>query len=185
MDTLQLTQKIRELRRLSAGELRTEYARLFGEENRSRNKDYLVRRICWRLQANAHGGITERARLRAEELADEAELKIRHGQALPVTEPAESVSAPIHPSRDPRLPPPGTVISREFKGQLISVEVEDDGFRFDGQQFKSLSAIAREVTGKAWNGYVFFGLGQRAAALDEGPRPYASAGRYPEGGKHA
>jgi hypothetical protein len=68
MDTIQITQAIRELRQMSVGELREKYIEVFGEANRSRNKDYLIRRIAWRIQANAEGGITERARLRAQEL---------------------------------------------------------------------------------------------------------------------
>lgn len=160
MDTLALTHQIRELRQMSVGQLRAHYAEVFGEENRSRNKDYLVRRIAWRIQANASGGITERARLRAEELANEADLRVSHTRPEPVEDAvAATLSAPFSPSRDPRLPPPGTVISREFRGQIISVQVEVDSFRWNGQQFKTLSAIAKEVTGKSWNGFVFFKLG--------------------------
>ena len=160
MDTLELMREIRALRQMSAGQLRAKYAEVFGEENRSRNKDYLVRRIAWRLQANASGGITERARLRARELANEADLRVRLPKQLPPAPGvAEALTAPMQPSRDPRLPPPGTVIHREFKGQTITVLVDVDSFRWNGQDYKSLSAIAREVTGKSWNGFVFFRIG--------------------------
>lgn len=160
MDTLELTKRIRELRHMSVGQLRARYAEVFGEENRSRNKDYLVRRIAWRIQANATGGITERARLRAEQLANEADLRVNHARPEPVQETvAATLGAPFTPGRDPRLPPPGTIISREFKGQIITVQVEADSFRWNGQQFKTLSAIAKEVTGKSWNGFVFFKMG--------------------------
>jgi hypothetical protein len=63
MDTIQITQAIRELRQMTVGELREKYIEVFGEANRSRNRDYLIRRIAWRIQANAEGGITERAKL--------------------------------------------------------------------------------------------------------------------------
>ena len=59
---------------------------------------------------------------------------------------------------DPRLPMPGTLLSREYKGRVISVEVRENGFEFDGKIYKSLSSIARAVTGTRWNGFLFFGL---------------------------
>ncbi|MBC2595646.1 DUF2924 domain-containing protein [Ruficoccus amylovorans] len=168
MDTLQLTTEIRALRQMSVGELRARYAEVFGEKNRSRNKDYLVRRIAWRIQADTSGGISERARLRAQELANEADLRVCHTERKTLAQrPAqqtvtEALRAPYSPARDPRLPPPGTVLTREFKGQTISVLVEHDSFRWNGQQFKSLSAIAREVTGKSWNGFIFFKCAQQS-----------------------
>ena len=164
MDTLELTQQIRALRQMSVGELRARYAEVFGEKNRSRNKDYLVRRIAWRIQANASGGISERARLRAQELANEADLRVCHTERKTPAQRTvtEAWKAPYSPPRDPRLPPPGTVLTREFKGRVISVLVEHDSFRWNGQPFKSLSAIAREVTGKSWNGHVFFKTAQHS-----------------------
>jgi hypothetical protein len=96
--------------------------------------------------------------LRAQELANEADLRVCQSPRQAPTQQTvtEALNAPYSPPRDPRLPPPGTVLTREFKGQMISVLVEHDSFRWNGQQFKSLSAIAREVTGKSWNGHVFF-----------------------------
>ena len=61
-------------------------------------------------------------------------------------------------SRDPRLPLPGTLLAREFQGRDIVVKVLDNGFEFDGRRYKSLSAIAKEVTGSKWNGFLFFGI---------------------------
>ena len=165
MDTLQLTNEIRNLRRMSVNQLRLKYAEVYGEENRSRNKDYLIRRIAWRLQANASGGISERARLRAQELANESDLRVsppRHRSGAVDDAVTSTLSVSYAPARDPRLPPPGTVITREFKGQTICVQVEQDGFRWNGQSFKSLSSIAREVTGKSWNGFVFFNLDKQS-----------------------
>ena len=60
---------------------------------------------------------------------------------------------------DRRLPAVGAEIAREYKGRSIVVRVLEGRFEFDGKLYKSLSAIAREVTGTKWNGYVFFGLG--------------------------
>lgn len=60
--------------------------------------------------------------------------------------------------RDRRLPIPGTVISKVYKGTIIDVKVLDKGFEYDGKAYRSLSSIAGAVTGQHWNGYLFFGL---------------------------
>lgn len=66
-------------------------------------------------------------------------------------------------ARDPRLPRPGTVLTRTFNGKEIKVEVLDAGFRYDGKTWRSLSAIAKTVSGTSWNGFLFFNLQERAA----------------------
>jgi Protein of unknown function (DUF2924) len=60
--------------------------------------------------------------------------------------------------RDARLPEPGSVLQREFKGQMVMVQVLPEGFQYQDRFYKSLSAIARQVTGTAWNGFDFFRL---------------------------
>jgi len=64
--------------------------------------------------------------------------------------------------RDPRLPKAGTVLTREFQEKTVRVEVLDAGFKYDGKTWRSLSAIANEVSGTSWNGYLFFNLQTRA-----------------------
>jgi hypothetical protein len=68
------------------------------------------------------------------------------------------------PARDPRLPKPGVILSRAFKGRQIVVTVLDTGFSFEGREYKPLSAIAAEVTGTRWNGFQFFGLQVKESA---------------------
>ena len=74
--------------------------------------------------------------------------------------------------RDPRLPQAGSTIEKTYKGATLHIEVLDAGFRFDGKDWRSLSALAMAITGaKAINGYLFFGLVKRtpkAAAQGEG-----------------
>lgn len=65
---------------------------------------------------------------------------------------------PKKQSRDMRLPIPGTVITKDYKGQMIEVLVVDGGFEYKGKVYKSLTAIAKEITGAHWNGYLFFNL---------------------------
>jgi hypothetical protein len=60
--------------------------------------------------------------------------------------------------RDIRLPKPGDVLSRDYKGRAITVRVLESGFEHEGRRFRSLSAIAKAVTGAHWNGLLFFGI---------------------------
>ena len=62
------------------------------------------------------------------------------------------------------LPPPGTMLLREWNGQMHRVSVMQDGFAWNGVVYASLSRVAREITGVSWNGFVFFGLTQKAKA---------------------
>ncbi len=70
-------QQIQELSRLTVGQLRDKHLEVFGEESRCHHKAALQKRIAWRLQALAEGGLSERARRRAEELANDADLRMR------------------------------------------------------------------------------------------------------------
>jgi len=151
--------EVARLEKMPVSKLAKRFEQLFGQECRSRHKRYLIRRIAWRLQANAEGGLSERARQRAEELANDAEIR--------VTPPREknAKSTDSRPStikmdsgRDPRLPPPGNWIEREYKGRTIRVLVIADGFEFQGKRYRSLSAIAKAVTGSHVNGFLFFRL---------------------------
>ena len=160
-------QEVQGLSRMTVGELREKYLEVFGEETRSRNKEFLRKRIAWRIQALAEGGLSERARRRAEELANDADLRTRAPRGpvatgSPVVK-ARNATGPLQSSHDSRLPLPGTLLAREFRGRDIVVKVLDNGFEFDGRRYKSLSAIAQEVTGSKWNGFLFFGIADGAA----------------------
>jgi len=88
---------------------------------------------------------------------------------IPAAPAASAKTAPAPRERDPRLPKAGTVLTREFNGKEIKVEVLEAGFRHDGKVWRSLSAIAREVSGTSWNGYLFMGLQTRAAKPASAP----------------
>jgi hypothetical protein len=138
------------LRHQTVGQLRVKYLEVFKQESRSNNQKFLVRRLAWRLQANAEGELSERARQRAEVVAEEADLRIRAPQSF-LKELAQG-------NRDPRLPAVGSSLHREFQGRKISVEVLEKGFRYQEQVYRSLSAVARRVSGVQWNGFAFFSL---------------------------
>ena len=74
---LNIEKELAGLRRMSVGQLRQRYAEVFGETTRSRHKQWLIKRILWRMQALAEGDLSERARRRAEELANDADLRLR------------------------------------------------------------------------------------------------------------
>jgi len=151
--------EIENLRRLTVGGLRQKYREAFGEESRSGHKDYLFRRIAWRLQANAEGGLSERARCRALEIANDADLRIRAPKDPGGSEASHRTAVgTVGGGRDPRLPATGTLLTRDFKGRTHVVKVLADAFEYDGRTYRSLSAIAGEVTGTRWNGFLFFGL---------------------------
>jgi hypothetical protein len=144
------------LEAMTVGELRGRYAQVFGEETRSGNKGWLVKRIVWRIQALAEGDLSERARRRAAELAQDADLRLippRQGKRASMQKNGK-VSAAV----DGRLPLPGTILTRWYKGQTLKVQVLRHGFEYEGQVYKSLSAVAKAITGSHTNGYLFFRL---------------------------
>ena len=74
---MQMQREIEALSRMTVGQLREKYMEVFGEESRSNHKQFLFRRIAWRIQASAEGGLSERARRRALEIANDADVRIR------------------------------------------------------------------------------------------------------------
>jgi len=130
-------QQVQALSRMTVGELRERYIDVFGEETRSQHKDFLRKRIAWRIQALAEGGLSERAKRRAEEIANDADLRIRTPRdpvkpgLMEVRQ--RSVTGRLSQLMDPRLPVPGTLLVREFKGRDIVVKVLDKGFEYDGR----------------------------------------------------
>src|SRR5205807_6212879 len=92
---------IEQLRGLTVAALRTKFRELFGEESKSSNKQFLFRRIAWRMQANAEGDLSERARRRAGEIADDADLRTRAPKGF-LTESASGGERPVDPSQRQR-----------------------------------------------------------------------------------
>jgi len=153
-----LSEEIAALAKVGGPALRARYAELFGDVTRVGNRAWLVRRIAWRLQAQAEGGLSERARRRAAELANEADVRLNPPMAR--TEPAaagRTVALSLYRA-DPRLPAPGSVLSRPYKGRHLQVKVLERGFEYEGVVYPSLSAVAKAITRSHCSGYLFFGL---------------------------
>ena len=143
------------LGKMTAEELRAKYFEVFGEASITRHKGYLVKRIIWRMQANVYGGLSERALARAKELASPADLRLTAPKA---PAPRSVVTIPISSPADRRVPSPGTFIERPYKGKTLRVKVVADGFEYEGDHYKSLSAVAKKITGQHMNGFLFFRL---------------------------
>ena len=104
-----------------------------------RSRDVLMRMIGWKIQVAAFGGYSRDVRRRLDQLIADG------GKGLRELAPAARLK-------------PGTVLTREWKGNVHRVQVEAVGFRYDGRIFDSLSEIARAITGARWSGPRFFGL---------------------------
>ncbi len=151
--------RIHALRQMTVAQLQCEWEQLYGEPSRSRNRDFLYRRLAWRIQELQHGGLSRTARARIDELAPDSFVRARTPQLPPDAPRAPETGD--KPQRDPRLPSPGTVLTKQYKGRELRLVVHEEHFELDGQSFQSLSEAARHVTGSRWNGRLFFGLTQR------------------------
>ena len=156
-----MIRRIHRLRQMTVCDLRLEWLKAFGERPRVSSRDHLWKRLAWKVQEDAYGGLSDRARTRIDELAP-AEIRTR---TVNVARSAVNPACPADRAqshRDPRRPSLGTVISKTYRGQELRVTVRDDGFEFDGTMFGSLTAVAKHVTGcRSINGRLFFGLSQR------------------------
>jgi hypothetical protein len=129
INTTALREQIEALRRMTVSQLKNKYREVFGEESRSNHKQFLFRRVAWRIQANAEGGLSERARRRALEIANDADLRIRAPRNF-LKEPLDetrAVDSRVSPMVDPRLPLPGSLLVRRFQGKDVVVRVRQDG----------------------------------------------------------
>jgi len=144
-----VVRQIADLETLPAGQLEARWRALFGTDPPACQRRFLVKRLAYRLQELAYGGISEAARTRMEEIAQEAGLD-------------EEASLPgrgrrTH-TRSRELPVAGTQLVRVWNDRRHEVTVTATGFEFEGRPYRSLSAIANAITGGHWNGRVFFGL---------------------------
>jgi Protein of unknown function (DUF2924) len=134
------------LKSMPAAGLKARWQELFDTEPPPYNRRFLESRLAYRIQELAFGGLkpetVERLAALAEGLGGKATKRGRSAQDRPIT---------------------GTRLIRDWQGIEHSVTVRDDGFEYQGRPYKSLSAIARLITGTRWNGWVFFGLKNQRA----------------------
>ena len=130
------------LRKMSVVELKQRWKTLFGTPAPNNSRSYLEVRLGNRIQELMLGGLSRDTRRVLDLLVKELDGKNTRKAIM----------------TDPRKPIPGTRLLREWDGAEHSVTVLRDGFDWQGRKFKSLSAVARAITGTQWNGYRFFGL---------------------------
>ncbi|MBN2294218.1 MAG: DUF2924 domain-containing protein [Pirellulales bacterium] len=157
---LNIGKEVSAMQRMTTRQLKDRYKEVFGETCRSNHKQWLIKRIAWRIQANEEGDLSERARRRAMELANDADLRmkapIKKKQSL--APEGRKVTGAIPLNHDSRLPMPGTMITREYKGRILQVTVLPVGFEHEGEIYQSLSAVAKAITGSHTSGFLFFRL---------------------------
>ncbi len=143
------------LKEMKIDELLIKYGKVFeGEKPGVNNAEYLRKKIAYKLQELAYGGLSNEARTRLEQLItvyDPINNRLLRKVKNPNGSEAEA-------SRDRRLPIPGSIITKIYKGNAIKVKVLEKGFEYEGKCYRTLSRIASIITGDHWNGYLFFNL---------------------------
>ena len=133
------------LKAMSVGDLKAEWQALFNAPAPNNSRGFLEGRLAYRIQELTYGGPDRETRRMLDLLADEVDGTLTRKAQI----------------ADPRNPVVGTKLIREWDGTAHTVTVLKDGFELSGRRYKSLSAIARSITGTRWNGYRFFGLRER------------------------
>lgn len=147
-----IVEQIMTLKNQSIEELKAKYEEIFkGEKPTSSNKPFLWRKIAYRLQEVEYGGLSINTQNRVNELIDHYD-PVNNKMLRPQSAPGKNKTN----GRDTRLPIPGAIIRKEYKGQVLEVKVLEKGFEYEGLSYKTLSAVAKKVTGDHWNGYLFF-----------------------------
>ncbi|MGE4045232.1 MAG: DUF2924 domain-containing protein [Acetobacteraceae bacterium] len=136
------------LKTASTPELKQQWRTLFGTEPPGYNRKFLESRLAYRVQELAYGGLKPETVARLEALGEQL----------------DGGNVVIRRTRMNDRPIAGTRLIREHQGIEHTVTVLPDGFEWQGRPYKSLSAIARAITGTRWNGWTFFGLRQRRSA---------------------
>ncbi len=126
----------------TTAELKQLWRELYDREPPSFNRDYLIKRLAYRIQELAYGGLSARAEAKLDRLIADEEARL--------------AGKPVH-HRGAR-PIAGTRLIRAWQGVEHSVTVLVDCYEYRGRPYKSLSAIARAITGTRWNGPLFFGV---------------------------
>ncbi|EKE45233.1 hypothetical protein OCGS_0663 [Oceaniovalibus guishaninsula JLT2003] len=138
------------LKYMSVPQLKSEWQTIFATPAPNNSRAFLESRLAYRIQELTYGGPDRETRRMLDLLADEVS------------------GTPTRKSQiaDPRNPVVGTRLIREWNGVEHTITVLRDGFEWQGRPYKSLSAIARAITGTRWNGYRFFGLRERKRGND-------------------
>jgi hypothetical protein len=153
--------QIAELQRLPMPELTERWRVLMGAEPPPYNKQFLLKRLIYRVQELVYGGLPMSAYQEMDQTLTEAGYD-ELGAVITAGKKRKTA-----PNRKPGIPVIGTQLIREWNGGRYGVLVTRDGFEYDGRPFKSLTAITKVITGTHWNGPKFFGLRVQKEGEDE------------------
>jgi hypothetical protein len=148
-----VTDRLAQLQTLDLSGMRQEWRRLYRAEPPHLSRDLMMRALAYRIQEIAFGGLSKATSRRLAGLAAEFESDGR-----------------IATLAQPRIKP-GARLVREWHGRTHAVVVTEDGFEFEGKLYRSLTGVAREITGAAWSGPRFFGLARSATAFGRNHAP--------------
>ena len=143
---LELSRMLEGLPTLSPAELRSEWRRLYRSQPPRLSRDLLIRAIAYRIQELRYGGLGKPTRRKLAALVNAPQSD---GEKAP--EAAQKIRT-------------GARLVREWNGRTHTVTVKEEGFTYAGRSYRSLTAIAREITGVHWSGPRFFGLARRSPA---------------------
>lgn len=149
MTTNSVLRQIADLNNLSHGDLQALWCTLYGKEPTATNRRYLIKRLAYRIQELAYGGLSERAYKMMDDILDTHGFDEYGGK---------SDARRREQKRKEGIPVAGTRLIREWNGRAYEVIVTHGGFEYEGRLFRSLTAITKAITGTHWNGRAFFGL---------------------------
>ena len=144
-----ILKQITDLYELPIKDLKERYHDLISDGNATAKKDFLIRRIARKLQEDVFGKMSTPTLDHLNQLKTDIN---------PLEDLGRRSAKSSHSKSSHRLPLPGTVISKTYKGKLIQVKVLEKGFEYNGKPYRSLSRIAREVSGVHQSGFVFFAI---------------------------
>lgn len=140
--------QIADLDNLNYNQLCERWRTLFGKDPTASNRPYLIKRLAYRIQEIAYGGLSDNARRTMDDILDAHGFDENGGRRLNGRRAEKKY----------RVGVPGTRFIREWKGRTYEVTVVNGGFEYEGCRYRSLTAIALAITGTHWNGRAFFGL---------------------------
>ena len=152
-----LLARIAALREMPKEDLKEQWRILFGKEPPAYNRPFMVKRLIYRLQELEFGGIKSETREYMNQLLNEAGLNALAGRKTTKKKRRRNAAELIA----------GTLLVREWRGRNYEVKVLADGFEYDGRKYRSLSGIAKDITGTSWNGLTFFGLSTPKTSKDK------------------
>ncbi len=149
---VEVSREVKALESLTLTQLQAKHLALFGMESRTKNKAFLQKKLAWRIQERAEGGLSAEATDRIAELAPTQLPTRTEPKQRPTKSAVSATTNTSKPARDERLPVVGTILQREYQGVIHEVEILAQGFRFQDRIHRSLSSIAKTITGTNWNG---------------------------------